>query len=249
MILCVDLDDTLLKNDKTISKFTLNALFRWKEEGNLIIINTARNFERSIEYQKMINADYLICNAGADVYDHNQNLIDYHFLSQDNTIEIINKILPFCSFVRIQTIGELYTTDINDCKYKYLDINHFSKINATKIIINKGDYEKIKEITKAYDVEYVLYCEGVWARISPLSASKMKALKFIVDSINDNKDNVYGFGDDYGDIDFLYYCGHGYLMDNAKDEIKNKYCDISICHSNEEDGIGMIINEILNEGV
>ena len=32
MILCVDLDDTLLKKDKSISTFTLKSLKRWKEE-------------------------------------------------------------------------------------------------------------------------------------------------------------------------------------------------------------------------
>ncbi len=245
MILCVDLDDTLLKKDKSISTFTLKSLKRWKEEGNIIIINTARPLNRCIDYFNIINADYLICNAGADIYDSNLNIIRYIYTSKEETNKIVRSCLSYCNLIRIQTLDKLFTTCIEDVS-EYSVFSDFYEFDATKIIIYKGEHEKILEKLKSLNVYYVLYGKGTWARISPIGATKKEALKFILHILNVSNDYVYGFGDDYGDVDFILDCGHGYLMENALTSIKKEYEYIKRCKSNEEDGIALVINEVLD---
>ena len=54
MIICVDLDSTLLKNDLSISDYTLDILNKCQELGHLIVIDTARNYDRTIKIAKLI---------------------------------------------------------------------------------------------------------------------------------------------------------------------------------------------------
>lgn len=74
-ILLFDLDGTLLKNDKTISEYTLNILSKCKGRGCLIGISTSRSEQNCLEFLKELKPDILISSGGALVRVHEKSFV------------------------------------------------------------------------------------------------------------------------------------------------------------------------------
>ena len=63
-IIALDLDGTLLNDQKQISEYDKLVLKKCQEKGHKIVINTTRNYLRTVRYQEEINADYINCFNG-----------------------------------------------------------------------------------------------------------------------------------------------------------------------------------------
>ena len=64
-ILLFDLDGTLLRNDKTLSEYTLEILSKCKECGHLIGISTSRGEQNCLGFLREMKPDILISSGGA----------------------------------------------------------------------------------------------------------------------------------------------------------------------------------------
>ena len=69
-----DLDDTLLKRDKSVSSNTLKVLKLLKDKGHKIIIDTARNKRMTLPLTDLLEVNYTIINAGAYILDENHDI-------------------------------------------------------------------------------------------------------------------------------------------------------------------------------
>lgn len=74
------------------------------------------------------------------------------------------------------------------------------------------------------------------------SATKANAIRFMEKILNLTGNEVIAFSDNFNDLDMLEYAGLSVAMDNAPDEIKAVAKRITA--NNNEDGIGLILNEI-----
>ncbi len=64
-ILLFDLDGTLLRNDKTLSEYTLETLSKCKRCGYLIGISTSRSEQNCLSFLREMKPDILISSGGA----------------------------------------------------------------------------------------------------------------------------------------------------------------------------------------
>src|SRR5688572_15548219 len=99
-VLVLDLDDTLLRSDETISDRTLTALNRWRKAGNAIIIATGRP-TRSIANvlpDDLHSVPWITYN-GAYIYLDGQciyeNLIPSDVIH--TIIRLVNETVPDCT--------------------------------------------------------------------------------------------------------------------------------------------------------
>lgn len=103
-----DLDDTILKKDKSISKKTLDVLSRLQEDGHILIMNTARNLVRTIPVMEIIKPDYAIINAGALIIDKNNNVVRRLVIDKNKSKELVDELLKYSKDISIQTDDILY---------------------------------------------------------------------------------------------------------------------------------------------
>ena len=83
-IIVLDLDGTLLKNDKTVSPETLQALRNCEELGNQIVIATARPPRLGdVTLPKELEKEFMIFYNGAEIY-HNKEKIYSKCISCDS---------------------------------------------------------------------------------------------------------------------------------------------------------------------
>lgn len=233
-----DLDDTLLNNNREVSNYTLNGIKKLKKEKFLIVINTARSFKATLDIANIINPDYLICNAGATIYDQYYNLIFTKTISVEDTNEIIALIKNSKDVKNysIQTINYLYTNDLNyvnnNSVATYFDFNNQLNEESVKILIASYEHEKWKSVALKFNYEIERYFNGIWCRIAP--SNKYLGNLSLYKILNDDNVIDFVFGDDLGDIEMLKNAYQGILMKNSK--IK----DLDLTYSNytnDEDGV------------
>lgn len=241
MIICVDLDSTLLTSDKKITSVTKDVLNKCKSLGHRIIINTARSFQRTLKYFKEIEADYMICNAGADIYNKGLKRIYEDFIDEESTYSIVKDAMTFSEVVSVQTENDWYTTNILDENLLLKKTNNLQDfyLKSYKILLYKGDEYKSISLSNKYKLNYSRYENGFWARISPLECSKLNGLKIVLKELGMTLNEVISFGDDVGDWDFVEASFIGVIMSNGLEILKDKAR--YVCDSNDNDGIAKFL--------
>ena len=67
-MIVMDLDGTLLRNDKTISEYTINTLKKLRQNGHKIVIVTARPYRAAKIFFEKLQTDAGIYHNGALIY-------------------------------------------------------------------------------------------------------------------------------------------------------------------------------------
>ena len=79
-LVCIDLDSTFLKDDKSISEYAKEYVTRFVNKGNYFIINTGRPHQGAVEFLKELNCPS--CNITCD-----KLFLICHFISRICVLE------------------------------------------------------------------------------------------------------------------------------------------------------------------
>lgn len=105
-----DLDGTLLRSDKTISKKTLSVLKQCKEKGILVGVSTSRSEQNSITFLNELMPDILISSGGALVKKGTEYIYKAEFteIETRNIIDIARTVCREDCEITIDTIDSHY---------------------------------------------------------------------------------------------------------------------------------------------
>jgi Cof subfamily protein (haloacid dehalogenase superfamily) len=251
-MIIMDLDDTLLMNDKCISNYNLSILTKCRKNGIIIGIATSRSEYSSKRYIEQIKPDISIVNAGALTLDYNNNIIDKKLISKEIAYVIVKELYGQ------KKVGEIHLETENNhyiiCnenipenilyenKYHYWNIAKKLDNDLLKIrleLFDENIYIRLKE--KYIECEINGFFGEEWYMIKNKEATKIKTLKEMAQKMNISMEDICAFGDDYSDIGMITECGIGVAMENGIKEIKKKAK--YICGKNNEDGVGKWIEE------
>lgn len=238
MIICFDLDDTLLNEKKEVTDYTLDVLNECKKRGHILVINTARSLEYASNIIDIIKPHYSVLYAGALVVDENKNIIYKDAISEEKTNAIINRLNYLRYNYSIQVLGN--TLSSNPEIYGILtDFSNGYNGEALKIIPRFMKIEDGNSISREFDVDFVTYRFAEWSRFSSKTVSKLNGLKVIMEKENISKEDVISFGDDTGDLPMLQGSGIGVAMENSIDSVKEKV--EYIAGKSNEDGVAKFL--------
>ena len=242
-VIVFDMDDTLLKDDKTISKYTLDVLKTLQNKGHFVVINTARSKYYNSEYFNLIKPDYAILNGGSLIINKNEEIIYKSLISCENIDIFIDDFLRVTNNFSIQTLSDFLT---NDEKYKGQNAKYYdfgkTKFNDEiyKIVASFKDEKDAYLLANKYNLEYVPYFNGKFGRLNNKGVSKLSGNKKLSEILNISMDKFIVFGDDFGDLDMIQNSGLGVLMSNS--HIADKYPEIiKTEYSNNEDGVAKFL--------
>lgn len=255
----LDLDGTLLDNNKKISEENKEAIKYAKEKGAQVIICSGRQQNTIKEYRNEINAsNYIICCNGAEIYDCNtrQNLY-----TADIPSDLVYKLYNYANdrnyLARFDTTYGRYINNMNYfiAKEIKLDENVNKFINENKILQFTIGTETEEQIDKA--IEYIkslnrsdIKIENrykaitkeckFWAiNIINSNASKGNAISGLCKYLKIDVSDVIGMGDDYNDISMMDVVGCGVAMGNAMNLVKEHAKEVTL--TNNENGVAKIL--------
>lgn len=241
-----DLDGTLLNDNKEIDNYTKEIINKYKNDIN-IIPTSARSFTRIKPYLEELglldNFNYTICFNGALIVNNQGIELFSSHISKNTMKELIKIINKFNIEYMIYTKNELYK------KSKINDINLFIQENDTYKIIIDSNNETIDNIRNELNIlsDNIEISSSMSGRLIIVNkgCTKYQAMKKIMNRLDIKRENVIAIGDGENDIDMIKNAGYGISMLNAPDNVK-KYARMITKYDNNNDGVGKIIEDILN---
>ncbi len=245
-LISIDLDGTLLRNDKTISTLCLESISKLKKDGKIIVFNSARPLKLiPLELLKIFKDDYWVLSNGTCCMHRNKILYE----NEINTYDIRNIISYFHDnypniFYSVESKNDIYSSfnDIEKCNLffsKYVEKNTLLKKSVKKfLIINyENKYINIKNLQKTIsNKSKILITEkGKYIQVMPRDSSKLTGIEFISKQLCIDLKDVLAFGDDINDLEIVKNVGFGVAMGNSDMEVKK--ISNFITKSNEESGI------------
>lgn len=261
ILLCSDLDDTLLTTDKRVSKENVDAIEYFKSEGGLFTFATGR-----IPYGAKIMTEYvkpnapMVCCNGAGIYDFEREEMIWS-LELDkgaiDVVEFIDKNYPF-SGIEVIDKKDLYFCKMNDIVKKHKEHEKLPELYAdyhdikppwTKVLFMQKR-EEVNIVKQALlNSEFVQNYDFVqsspnYYELLPKNASKGNAAIKLAEILGINKNMIIGVGDNENDISLIEKSGVGIAVSNAVDDVL-KIADY-VTVDNNKSAISAIIKAIEN---
>lgn len=250
-ILLFDLDGTLLRNDKTLSEYTLEILSKCKAGEYLIGISTSRSEQNCLGFLRAMKPDILISSGGALVRVNEKIILSSSFSVKETKdfIESVRKICGTDCEITVDTFNAHYWNYKTNPKEQdkswgdsiYTDFTDF-QYEALKICVeipHPGLARKLCEHFSELDSQR--FSDGDWYKFTKSGITKEKAILAVCEACHVNVSETVAFGDDYADIGMLKICGIGVAMGNAVQAVKDIADDITL--SNEEDGVAAYLEK------
>ncbi|MBR3614817.1 MAG: Cof-type HAD-IIB family hydrolase [Clostridia bacterium] len=260
-IVFLDLDDTLLDNEKNISQENKDAIKYVQEKGGLVCIASGRSIEATKKYCKMAMASrYIIYSNGAGIFDceANEKLFSAD-IEKELCVQLYNYGIKSNLGIRIDTPYGRY---ISNEKYALnLDIV-FNPEEGEKIIAENDilqiSFLSVEEEKRNQAIEFfnsqipkTLKIENIFKtgyeneffaiNLVNSNVSKGNAINGLCKFLKINIEEVIAIGDGLNDISMIKTAGLGVAMKNATEEVK-KVAD-EITSTNMGNGVAKILRE------
>jgi Cof subfamily protein (haloacid dehalogenase superfamily) len=259
-LVAIDLDDTLLNDDREISEATKISLADAAAQGIIITLATGRMYASAAKIAKQLSLNVpLITYQGALV----KNSIDGHILYERLVPpDITEWIYSYCvkNGLHLQAYvdDQLYVVEENQFIRNYSELSNipyhvapdFSSIIArpqTKLLIIDMP-EKLDRIGDDFrntlgTEAHITKSKPNFLEIMHPEGTKGNALRYLAKHYNCPMEATIAIGDSWNDHDMVEIAGLGVAMANAVEPLK-LIADF-ITTSNNQDGVKLVIDQYI----
>ncbi|MDR1903121.1 MAG: Cof-type HAD-IIB family hydrolase [Treponema sp.] len=263
-MLALDLDDTLLRSDLTISYRTRNAVKRAEAGGIVLVLASGRVPAAMEQFSRLLGmhkrSGYLICNNGTIIRESRGRNIVFEKKMDSKTALLAYDLANAEGFpVQIYDDDVLYVSKTNEFA------NYDQKITGLRQIVvenfrdmvSQGCYKLIipgdpmilkplESLLRVYlgDSATLFASKPYFLEILPADTDKGTALAWIAERHGIDRSKVLAVGDSMNDEAMLRWAGIGVAMVNGDDRIKNM-ADLVTDRSNDDDGVADLIERYI----
>lgn len=266
-LLALDLDDTLLREDLTISFHTKNVLKRVEEAGIIVVLASGRSPKAMERYARDLGLHkrpgYLVCNNGTTIQEsHTGTIVKEYFLPIEAALAVFDLVDAEGFPVQIYEDGTIYVSRRNE----YADIDQkltglrqvvvdnfrsFLAAGAQKMVI-PGDPALLKPLevllkTFIGDRVTIFTSKPYFLEILPPATGKGEALAVVAQMLGIDRNQVLAIGDSMNDESMIRWAGYGVAMLNGDPRIK-AIAKAVTSRTNEEDGVADFVEQHLLKG-
>lgn len=263
-LIALDLDDTLLTTQKTISEHNKMAIRKALDRGIKVVLCSGRTHNAVIKFAKELNIygenQYMITNGGAIIENMNGKIIYQEMMSNEFYREFVDFVKEHkLHYNVVDNQGNTYTSS-DSWLDKYTIMQAFENANGlylkdpddltsnfeiVKAIIN-GDAAELDSISDMvhtrFDQQYFVVRTGVgFLEIFPKHVNKGTAIQALVKKLKINLSDVIAMGDRDNDLPMLKIVGKGIAMGNALPEVKSAADFVTT--DNNHSGVGIAIEK------
>jgi Cof subfamily protein (haloacid dehalogenase superfamily) len=248
-VAALDLDDTLLRSDGTISAHTLAVLRRWLKTGRRLVIATGRP-RRSVPavLPPELHDTPLVCYNGAEIHIDGDCIYE-NLIAPEAVHAIVQQVQRAApeATVGLEVGGELYLDRAMERRsaYQVADLFTLTHHPAAKVLIFGAVVETLLPVLAALPAtaRALLSARYQFVQILAATADKAVALRVLMAQWGVPLDQVVAFGDDTNDVEMLRECGLGVAVANAVDEVKAVADEVTA--TNDEDGVAQVLERLL----
>lgn len=267
-LLVLDVDGTLLNNDKEISSRTLAALLKVQQMGVHIVLASGRPTYGILPVAKKLElgnyGGYILSYNGAQIIDARTGEVLFEKRINPEMLPYIEKKARKNGFSIFTYTEDRIIADRSDDPY----IRQEASLNNMKLIEEPEfsiaiDFSPCKCMLASDNEEALFGLEEHWRKrlngvldvfrsepyfleVVPCSVDKANTLGILMEKLGVKPEEVMAIGDGVCDFSMIQMAGLGVAMGNAQDSVK--VCADVVTASNEEDGVALAVEKaILSE--
>jgi Cof subfamily protein (haloacid dehalogenase superfamily) len=263
-LLALDLDDTLLRSDLTISYRTRNAIKRAEAAGVTVVLASGRVPAAMDHFARLLGMHrregFLICNNGTLIQESRTGNILFEARIDTGAALIAFDLADAEGFpVQIYEDDIMYVSRRNEfTEYdqkltglRQVVVDNFRAMvggGCHKLLI-PGDpmlLPPLESLIRAYlgDDVTLFTSKPYFLEILPSRTDKGSALAKVAGMLGISRDETLAIGDSMNDEAMLRWAGTGVAMVNGDERIKN-IADIVTGKNNDDDGVAEIIEKYI----
>jgi len=246
-LIACDLDETLLKLDRTISAEDIEAIKRLKDYNIHFVPATGRGFNSVYGTLKELGLydeenEYVISyNGGAITENKGDKILYFKGLSFEKAEELYKRGLDYDVCVHVYTMDMVYAYNFVQKEKDYLasrmaieeiydkNLDFLKGQDIVKVLYMNTDYsylknieEDLRDITGDIDVSY---SSNRYIEFNSKGVNKGNGLRKLAGILNiDIKDTV-AIGDNFNDLPMIETAGLGVGVKNTVEDMKH-FCDV-----------------------
>lgn len=238
-LIALDLDGTLLNNDKIISKSTVRYLKKLKDH-HYVVLATGRPFRSFKKYYDQLELNTpMVCYNGAyvthpldasfpttsfsfpkeiaiDIYEALHDILDNVMCETNKHIWMLKKELTLASFFWLDNMDIIYGPLTSTLKENPMTM--ILKSKERSLVSDKKVYDAIK---KHPHLKVRFWSDSLFSEVYYEEVSKGAALQSILHHYQVPVDRFIAFGDAENDLEMLSMSPHSHAMINGTIEAKS----------------------------
>ena len=266
-LIALDLDGTLLNDEKTISPLNKKVLTYLESLGHVIVLCSGRALRSVTFYHESLGlkkSPVISYNGHLITNSHDSKFPTASYLLNKNTVISIYKELNENDLITCGMSESLVTIycddpedyflfafyDTKDMTVKQGLLNENIKEDVYTCVFrydqNAGKQEQIQKVVdKHNDVNVRFRYGGNYCELYIKDVSKARAICHVASYYGVNQDNIITFGDSDNDKEMLRDFKHSYLMKNGNPTLK-EYAHNITAYTNSDDGVAIELIKFFN---
>ncbi len=264
-LVAIDLDDTLLRSDLTVSEHTVAVLRQVRGLGVAVTISTGRMFRSARPYADQLEFDVplityggaLVKNAGSGTVLYNRPLepevarrvirfarerrmqLNYYLLNGEDDELYVELLTPW---------GEGYSRFSNVRLHQVPDLEELLlRGNPLKLLLIEDEpvaNRCLQELREQFGgLVHLAKSKPRFVEVDHPEATKGRALQVLAAWLQVERSQVLAIGDSYNDIEMLEFAGLGVAMANAPPEVRSRAGHVTA--SNDGDGVALALERFV----
>lgn len=259
-MLVLDMDDTLLTDDHTISNENKEMLFKAKELGVHIVLASGRPTPAMTAYAKELQLDdsFMISYNGAVITDLKEDKVIFEqTLSQEQIHELYDYSLKSNTHIITYVDGKI----VSETDSEYIEIEkNITGLAHNKVVSFKEEVQSsavkcilleepsyLKEVEKDLKATMphlsVSMSKPFFLEVAQNGIDKGASIKFLAEKLNILQSEIIAVGNAGNDLTMIEYAGLGVWVDNVDPELRDKG-DVVVA-SNNDHGVAEVVRRFI----
>lgn len=246
-LIALDLDDTLLNDQRQITEDNVEALKECAEKGIYIVLCSGRAEDAILPFVKRLGifesdklseyGRYIVAINGCSIYDLKSQKQIYCRKVESDILLKANEIAENKGFAtEVYTPSTIYyrkltqwtKLDVDLCGLKggqVSDYENFLKQGFTKMLV-PGEPDALQELQTQLKKEFgnravIFTSKPYFLEILPPDCGKGEAVTILAEKLGFTAKETMGFGDSMNDESMIRLCGYGVVMQNGLPQMKD----------------------------
>ncbi len=259
-MLVLDMDDTLLNDDHTISNENKVMLAKARELGVHIVLASGRPTPAMIAYAKELQLDnsYMISYNGAVITDLKEDKVIFEqTLTQGQIHELYDYSLKSKTHIITYVNGKI----VSETDSEYIEIEkNITGLAHNKVVSFKEEVQSsavkcilleepsyLKEVEKDLKAAMphlsVSMSKPFFLEVAQNGIDKAASIKFLAEKLDIHQSEIIAVGNAGNDLTMIEYAGLGVWVDNVDPELRDK--GDFIVASNNNHGVAEVVRRFI----
>ncbi|RKS15026.1 hypothetical protein C8C87_2338 [Flavobacterium sp. 120] len=259
-MLVLDMDDTLLTDDHTISDENKEMLFKAQELGVYVILASGRPTPAMTAYAKELQLDnsFMISYNGAVITDLKEDKVIFEqTLTQEQIHELYDYSLKSNTHIITYVDGKI----VSETNSEFIEIEkNITGLEHNKVLSFKDEVQSsavkcilleepsyLKEVEKDLKAAMphlsVSMSKPFFLEVAQNGIDKAASIKILAEKLDIHQSEIIAVGNAGNDLTMIEYAGLGVWVDNVTPELRDKG-DVIVA-SNNNHGVAEVVRRFI----